>query len=42
VFAVPAFAIAAVIAGLHAWLEALRGGARSTWDPTRRAPAAAR
>jgi GT2 family glycosyltransferase len=42
VFAVPAFAMAAVIAGLHAWLEALRGGARSTWDPTRRAPAAAR
>ncbi len=42
ILAVPAFGIGAVIAGLHAWLEALRGGARSTWDPTRRVPAAAR
>jgi len=39
---VPAFAIAAVMAGLHAWVEALRGGARPTWDPTRRVSAAAR
>jgi hypothetical protein len=42
VFAVPAFVIGAVMAGLHAWLEALRGGARATWDPTRRVSAAAR
>ena len=42
ILAVPAFGIGAVIAGLHAWFEALLGGARSTWDPTRRMPAAAR
>jgi hypothetical protein len=42
VFAVPAFALGAVTAGLHAWWEALRGGARATWDPTRRVSAASR
>ncbi|HEY6807560.1 MAG TPA: glycosyltransferase [Gemmatimonadales bacterium] len=41
-FSLPAFACGAVIAGLHAWIEALRGGARSTWDPTRRVSPAER
>jgi hypothetical protein len=34
--ALPAFAVAGVVAGLHAWLRALSGRKATTWEPTRR------
>jgi len=33
----PAFAFWGVTAGLHAWVNALRGELHPTWEPTRRA-----
>jgi cellulose synthase/poly-beta-1,6-N-acetylglucosamine synthase-like glycosyltransferase len=34
--AMPAFAAAGIVAGLHAWIRALRGQTAATWEPTRR------
>ncbi|HEY2849898.1 MAG TPA: glycosyltransferase [Gemmatimonadaceae bacterium] len=34
--ALPAFAVAGIVAGLHAWLRALSGRKAATWEPTRR------
>jgi len=33
----PAYGMAAIVAGLHAWWRLLSGGAYPTWEPTRRA-----
>ncbi len=35
--AVPAYVVWGIIAGLHAWINALRGERNTVWEPTRRA-----
>jgi cellulose synthase/poly-beta-1,6-N-acetylglucosamine synthase-like glycosyltransferase len=39
--AMPAFALAGVVAGLHAWMRLALGRHAPTWEPTRRAPVTA-
>ncbi len=34
--ALPAFTVAGIVAGLHAWVRALAGRQAATWEPTRR------
>jgi hypothetical protein len=34
---VPAYIVWGLVAGLHAWINALRGELHATWEPTRRA-----
>lgn len=36
VLALPTYGISALVAGLHAWLNALRGEVNPVWEPTRR------
>jgi hypothetical protein len=36
VIAAPSYAAWAVVAGLHAWINVLRGDLTPTWEPTRR------
>ncbi len=36
--AVPGYVVSSVVAGLHAWIRALRGELSATWEPTRRDP----
>jgi cellulose synthase/poly-beta-1,6-N-acetylglucosamine synthase-like glycosyltransferase len=36
--AVATYAFFGMVAGLHAWVEAVRGDVAPTWEPTRRAP----
>jgi cellulose synthase/poly-beta-1,6-N-acetylglucosamine synthase-like glycosyltransferase len=38
VLGVPAYVVWGVVAGLHAWGNALRGEVHPVWDPTRRGP----
>ena len=38
VFAVPAYVVFGILAGLHAWINALRGDLTPMWEPTRRDP----
>jgi len=37
IVAIPAYVIWGLIAGIHAWINALRGDMTPTWEPTRRA-----
>ena len=39
VLAAPAYLVCGVLAGLHAWGNALRGDVHPVWEPTRRGPA---
>jgi hypothetical protein len=34
--ALPTYVIVGLVAGLHAWINALRGAAQPVWEPTRR------
>jgi len=34
--ALPAYGVAGIVAGLHAWIRALTGRQAATWEPTRR------
>jgi hypothetical protein len=36
VVATPAYVVWGVLAGIHAWVSALRGDLTPTWEPTRR------
>lgn len=36
--AVPTYGFFGMVAGLHAWIEAIGGNAAPTWEPTRRTP----
>ena len=38
IFAVPAYVLSGLMAGLHAWVNALRGDLNPVWEPTRRGP----
>ena len=39
--AVPAYVVSGIVAGLEAWVRALRGEANPMWEPTRRSTPAA-